>query len=182
MRAAVAAGTPSGRMAKEIMDAGGLVGDEVVLALLKERLAQPDTKHGVIFDGYPRTLAQAEALDTLISEEGLLINFVAALEVGDEDLVERISKRFTCASCGEGYHEKYKNPIIENTCDRCGGSDFTRRADDNPSTVRNRLHAYHQQTAPVLDRYENANLVRRLSGDAKIEEIYASLQQMVREI
>ena len=179
LRAAVAAGTEYGRKAKEIMEKGELVPDEVVINIISDRLEEDDVKNapGVIFDGFPRTVAQAEALDRMLAEKGMKLDAVIVLDVDDEALVERITGRFTCAKCGKGYHEKYERPKVEGVCDECGGTEFTRRADDNEETVRQRLEAYHAQTAPLIEYYEKAGIVRRVDGMAAIDEVTRQIEQ-----
>ena len=180
LRAAVAAGTEAGKTAEAVMKSGGLVSDEIVLAILKDRLAEDDVKAGVILDGFPRTVAQAEALDVLLEESGQTIDSAISLEVDDEAMVERISGRFTCGSCGEGYHDSFKTPANEGVCDNCGGSDFKRRADDNAETVRARLVAYHEQTAPLIAYYDNKRSLSRCDAMANIDEVASSLKVLVK--
>src|SRR5690606_18366140 len=155
LRAAVAAGSETGRKAKAVMDAGELVSDEIVIGVVAERLDQPDVRSGVVFDGFPRTAAQAEALERLLAERNMALDAVISMEVEDEKLVDRISGRFTCANCGEGYHDRNKPPNRTGVCDVCGSTEFVRRADDNEETVRQRLVAYHVDTAPLIAYYEN---------------------------
>ena len=171
LRAAVAAGTDVGRQAKAVMEAGELVSDEIVTGVVSERLDQDDAKGGVIFDGFPRTAKQAEALDRILAEKDLELDSVIEMQVDDDKLVERVSGRFTCASCGEGYHDLYKLPKQEGVCDRCGGTEFKRRADDNAETVRQRLAAYHAETAPLIDYYDAAGKLTRVDGMAPIEQV-----------
>ena len=162
LRAAVATGSEIGKKAKAVMDAGKLVSDEIVIGVVDDRLDEPDTKMGVIFDGFPRTAAQARALDRLMGEKGLKLDAVVSMEVDDDLLVDRVSGRFTCASCGEGYHDTYKLPAKEGVCDNCGGTEFKRRADDNAETVRARLKAYHADTAPLIDYYRSTGKLKAL--------------------
>jgi len=179
LRAAVAKGTEAGKQASAVMEAGGLVSDEIVLAILKDRLAEDDTAKGVILDGFPRTTAQAEALDALLAEAGQKIDAAISLEVEDEAMVERVSGRFTCSSCGEGYHDTFKQPVEPGTCDRCGGAEFKRRADDNADTVRARLGAYHDQTAPLIAFYAARGQLARVDAMGEIGSISASLGEIV---
>lgn len=179
LRAAVAAGTEAGRKAKSIMEAGGLVSDDVVLAVLGERLAEGGTDKGVILDGFPRTLGQAEALDTLLSDKGMTLDAVISLDVEDEQMVERISGRFTCANCGEGYHDSFKTPAQEGVCDQCGGTEFKRRADDTAETVRSRLEAYHAETAPLIAYYEDRDALVHVDAMASIGQVTAELEKVV---
>lgn len=179
LRAAVRAGTPAGQAAKAVMDAGGLVSDDIVLAILRDRLAQPDVTRGVILDGFPRTAGQAEALDRLLADTGQRINAAVSLEVDDAAMVGRISGRFTCAACGEGYHDEFKRPQVADTCDKCGGHDFTRRADDRAETVGARLAAYHAQTAPLIAYYEGKGVLARVDAMGDIPEIATALGAIV---
>jgi adenylate kinase len=171
LRAAVAAGTETGRRAKAVMDAGELVSDDIVVGVVAERLDQPDVANGVIFDGFPRTAAQAEALDRLLAERDMALDAVVSMDVDDERLVDRISGRFTCAKCGEGYHDRYKQPQRPGVCDVCGATEFVRRADDNETTVRQRLVAYHADTAPLIAYYEDRGKLTRIDGMASIDEV-----------
>jgi adenylate kinase len=171
LREAVRAGTEIGRLADEIMKAGKLFPDDLMSQILGARLDQPDTERGVIFDGYPRTQAQAESLDRLLAERGRGLDKVIELEVNEDALVDRISGRFTCARCGEGYHDRYKLPKIPTRCDVCGSEEFKRRADDNEEAVRTRMAEYRAKTAPILPFYEARGLVRRVDGMAPIGEV-----------
>jgi len=175
LREAVAAGTEVGKRAKEIMDAGKLVPDEVVIGIISDRLDQADTKNGVILDGFPRTVAQAEALDKLLAEKGRSLDAVIELAVDDEALIERITGRYTCARCGAGYHDKFQKPAKEGVCDKCGSTEFRRRSDDNEETVRSRLKAYHEQTAPILPYYQAQSKLHRVDGMADIDEVTRQL-------
>jgi len=165
LRAAVKVGTPVGQQAKAVMDAGELVSDAIVSALIGERLDQ-GVAAGAIFDGYPRTTAQAEALDLLLSERGQKLDHVIELEVDEAALIERIVGRFTCASCGTGYHDRFKVPAVEGVCDVCGATEFKRRPDDNAETVSTRMAEYRAKTAPILPFYEARGLVSRVDGMA----------------
>ena len=171
LREAVAAGSEVGRQAKAIMDQGRLVPDEVINRLVAERIAQPDCANGFVLDGYPRTRAQAEALDALLAERGAGLDAVIEFEVEDEALVERISGRFACARCGAGYHDRFKPTEVQGVCDVCGGTEFVRRPDDNAETVRARLEAYHQQTAPLLPYYRARGLLLPVDGMAEIDQV-----------
>ncbi|WP_413061024.1 adenylate kinase [Sphingomonas carotinifaciens] len=171
LRAAVKAGTPVGLQAKAVMDAGELVSDAIVSALIGERLDEADATGGAIFDGYPRTAAQAEALDLLLDERGRALDYVIELEVDEEALVERITGRFTCANCGTGYHDSFKPTAVAGVCDVCGATEFKRRPDDNAETVRTRMAEYRAKTAPILPIYEARGLVRRVDGMADMAEV-----------
>ena len=177
LRAAVAAGSEVGKKAKAVMEAGQLVSDEIVIGVVADRLDEPDAKAGVIFDGFPRTAAQAEALDRLLVDKGLTLDAVVAMEVDDDLLVDRISDRFTCASCGEGYHDTHKMPAKEGVCDKCGATEFKRRADDNAETVRARLTAYHADTAPLIGYYTGTGKLKTVDGMADIGEVARAIRE-----
>jgi adenylate kinase len=179
LRAAVAAKTPVGLAAKAVMDAGDLVSDEIVTGILSDRLDEGDVRRGFILDGYPRTVAQAEALEALLARKGMKLDHVVELVVDEEALVDRITGRFSCASCGEGYHDRYKRPAADGVCDVCGSDSFRRRPDDNEETVRNRLAEYRAKTAPILPHYEAAGLVRRVDGMAPIGEVEAAIEAIL---
>jgi adenylate kinase len=170
LRAAVKAGTPVGIQAKAVMDAGELVSDAIVSALIGERLDQ-GVEHGAIFDGYPRTAAQADALDLLLAERGQQLDAVIELEVDEAALIERIVGRFTCASCGAGYHDVFKQPAVAGVCDVCGSTEFKRRPDDNAETVSTRMAEYRAKTAPILPLYEARGLVSRVDGMADMDVV-----------
>ncbi len=178
LRAAVASGSEAGRQAKSVMAAGGLVSDEIVLAILQDRMAEPDVKRGIILDGFPRTEGQAAALDRLLATKGQRVTAAISLEVDDEAMVGRVSGRYTCA-CGEGYHDEFKRPAVLGVCDKCGGTDFKRRADDNAETVRERLKAYHAQTAPLIAYYEGKEVLERVDAMGDIAAIRDDLGAIV---
>lgn len=171
LRAAVKAGTPVGLQAKAVMEAGELVSDEIVNALIDENLASLAADQGVIFDGYPRTANQAASLDGLLAKHGRRLDHVIELDVDEEALVDRISGRFSCAKCSTPYHDRYNRPEVGGVCDLCGSTEFKRRPDDNADTVRTRLAEYRAKTAPILPIYEARGLVRRVDGMAPIEEV-----------
>jgi len=171
LRAAVKAGTPIGLKAKAVMEAGELVSDEIVSGIIGEALDALAPETGVIFDGYPRTEAQAHSLDGILSERNRTLNHVIELEVDEDALVERITGRFTCATCGEGYHDSFKQPKVEGTCDKCGGHEFKRRPDDNEETVRTRMAEYRAKTAPILPIYEARGIVSRVDGMADMNDV-----------
>jgi adenylate kinase len=179
LRAAVKAGTEIGRMADEIMKAGKLFPDDLMSEILGNRLDEPDTANGVIFDGYPRTQAQAESLDRLLGERDRSLDHVIELSVNEEALVERITGRFSCTNCGEGYHDIYKLPKVEGLCDVCGNDRFKRRADDNAEAVRTRLAEYRAKTAPILPGYEARGLVQRVDGMAPIGEVNYAIETIL---
>ncbi|HSR72626.1 MAG TPA: adenylate kinase [Kiloniellales bacterium] len=179
LRAAVASGSPLGREVKAVMDAGELVRDDLMVRMIGQRIDQPDCSRGFILDGFPRTVAQAEALDAMLAKKGLGLDAVILMEVDEEALVERITGRFTCAGCGAGYHDRFQRPKQDGVCDRCGGTDFERRADDNEETVRARLAAYRGQTAPILPYYEAKGVLWRIDGMAAIDEVTAQLEEVL---
>ena len=179
LRAAVAEGTDAGKAARAVMDAGGLVSDDIVLAILRDRMARPDTAKGVILDGFPRTTGQAAALDDLLSDQGQEIGAAINLEVDDAAMVERISGRYTCAKCGEGYHDKFKTPAVAGVCDKCGSTEFKRRADDNAETVGARLAAYHDQTAPLIAYYNAKGVLASVDAMGDIAAIGDELSRIV---
>ncbi|OAH44375.1 adenylate kinase [Sphingobium yanoikuyae] len=175
LRAAVKAGTPVGLQAKALMESGSLVPDEVVSGIIGEALDALAADTGVIFDGYPRTEAQAHSLDTILADRGRTLDHVIELEVDEDALVERITGRFTCATCGEGYHDVFKQPKVEDTCDKCGGHEFKRRPDDNEETVRTRMAEYRAKTAPILPIYEARGIVSRVDGMADMNDVSGAI-------
>lgn len=179
LRAAVAAGTDLGKQAKAIMDAGELVSDDIMVGMISERLDQADCANGFILDGFPRTVAQAEALDKMLKDKGIVLDSVIEIRVPDQNLVDRITGRFTCSECGEGYHDTFKQPKAEGVCDVCGSKDFSRRADDNAETVKSRLEAYHGQTAPLLPFYESAGLLAVVDGDQGMDTVTAEIKRVL---
>lgn len=179
LRAAVKAGTPVGKQAKAVMDAGKLVSDDIMIGLISERIDQPDCAQGFILDGFPRTVPQAEALDKLLNTKGIKLDKVIEVEVPDALLIERITGRFTCAKCGEGYHDKFKQPKKAGVCDMCGGTEFTRRADDNAETVGARLKAYHDQTAPLMPYYKGKGLLEVVDGNRDIDVVTGDLERVL---
>jgi adenylate kinase len=179
LRAAVKAGTPVGLQAKAVMDAGELVSDAIVSALIGERLDGAEAESGAIFDGYPRTGAQAEALDVLLAERGKTLDHVIELAVDEDALVERITGRFTCASCGAGYHDSFKPTEVEGVCDVCGSTEFKRRPDDNAETVRTRMAEYRAKTAPILPIYEARGIVTRVDGMAAMDAVGAEIDAIL---
>jgi adenylate kinase len=179
LRAAVREGTAVGLQAKAIMDAGQLVPDAVVTALIADQLDAHAHAPGIIFDGYPRTLAQAQSLDALLADRGMKLDHVIELTVDEDALVDRISGRFTCAKCNEGYHDRYKLPKVAGVCDVCGSGEFKRRPDDNAETVRARLVEYRAKTAPILPYYDARGLVSRVDGMADIATVTAAIEAIV---
>ena len=175
LRAAVKAETEVGLRAKAVMERGELVSDEIVSALIDAELAAMGPQTGAIFDGYPRTEAQARSLDEILASHGRTLGYVIELSVDEDALVDRITGRFTCAKCGEGYHDRYKLPEAEGTCDKCGSHEFKRRPDDNEETVRTRMAEYRAKTAPILPLYEQRGIVRRVDGMAAIDEVSSAI-------
>jgi adenylate kinase len=171
LRQAVKAGTPIGREASAIMEAGGLVPDKIVIQIIAERIAAPDCAKGFILDGFPRTLKQAAALDVLLASLGKQIDAVIEIKVDDKVLIDRISGRYMCANCGASYHDTNCKPKVEGVCDRCGSKAFVRRADDNGETVKNRLMAYYRETAPLIGYYFAKGKLRTVDGMAAISEV-----------
>jgi len=182
LRAEVKAGTTLGERARAIMEAGELVPDELVIAMLESRIQQPDAQSGFILDGFPRTVTQAVALDQMLARAGKRIDAVIELQVDDALLVDRIAGRFTCAKCGAGYHDTFKRPHVEGTCDVCGSHEFTRRADDNRETVTTRLAAYHTQTAPILPHYAALGRLYSVDGMADIDTVTEELESLLSRL
>jgi adenylate kinase len=182
LRAEVTSGSPLGLEAKKIMEAGQLVSDGIMIGMIDKRIDQPDCAKGFILDGFPRTVAQADALDAMLKKKGKKIDVVIELEVDDAALVERISGRFSCATCGTGYHDKFHRPKVDGVCDKCGGTEFTRRKDDNAETVGARLVAYHKQTAPILPYYKAAGLLHSVNGMADMSEVARQIDQVLQGV
>ena len=177
LREAVAAETPVGLKAKAIMAAGKLVSDDIVNAIVSDRLDHDDCANGFILDGYPRTLEQADALGEMLAEKKMPLDSVVELEVDDDQLVERVAGRFTCANCGEGYHDTFKQPQTSGTCDRCGATEFKRRADDNAETMRTRLQAYYKETSPLIGYYYAKGMLKRVDGMGDIGAIQEDIRK-----
>ena len=179
LRAAVASGSEVGKQAKAIMERGELVSDDIMIAMIKDRIQQPDCANGFILDGFPRTTAQAEALDEMLADMGLALDHVVEMKVKDEALVERITGRYSCAKCGAGYHDEFQKPAKEGGCDSCGSTEFSRRKDDNAETVTSRLEAYHTQTAPLLPYYEGKGVLAGVDGMAEIDEVTRQIEAVL---
>jgi adenylate kinase len=180
LRAAVKAGTPTGLQAKAVMDAGGLVSDEIVSGIIGEELDRLGSDKGVIFDGYPRTEAQAHSLDEILATRGRKLDHVIELVVDEDALVDRITGRYTCAKCNAGYHDRYLKPQADGVCDQCGGTEFKRRPDDNEQTVRTRMAEYRAKTAPILPIYEGRGLVQQVDGMADIKVVQDALEAILK--
>ena len=176
LRAAVASGSELGRKAKSVMDAGHLVPDDLMIAMIADRIGQADCAKGFILDGFPRTTPQAEALDRMLAAKGLQLHAVIEMQVDEDVLVDRITGRYTCARCGAGYHNRYQKPKVAGVCDNCGGTEFRRRVDDTEETVRTRLAAYHAQTAPILPYYRGRGVLQAVDGMASIDEVTRQIE------
>jgi adenylate kinase len=183
LRAAVAAGTEVGKRAKAVMAAGQLVSDDILIAMIEARIAEPDCKNGFILDGFPRTVAQAEALDVMLKGKGAKLDHVIELAVDDAALVARISGRYSCGDCGAVYHDQTKPTKVKDTCDACGSTKMVRRPDDNAQTVASRLKAYHDQTAPIIPYYRKAGSLKTVDGMADMNDVTKALGKVLgREV
>lgn len=182
LRAAIAAGSEIGLKAKAIMDKGDLVSDDVIVGIVSERLDKPDVAKGVVFDGFPRTPAQAEALDKMLAGRGSKLDAVIEMRADDEALVTRIAGRFTCKTCGKSYHDKFQPTKKPGVCDNCGGTEFVRRPDDNEKTVRDRLQVYNRQTAPLVSYYAKAGKLSVVDGMAEIGAVTASIAKVLNGV
>lgn len=182
LRAAVSSGSELGRKVKKIMDEGGLVPDDIMVKMIKERISEPDCKDGFILDGFPRTTAQAEALDLMLESLDKSLDNVIEIKVDDTALVERISGRFSCLDCGEGYNKKFKAPKAEGKCDKCGSGNFFHRSDDNAETVLARLKSYHAQTAPLIPYYEKKGVLQSVDGMKPIDEVMQDISCILKMV
>lgn len=179
LRAEVQSESTLGKEAKAVMDAGKLVSDALVIGIIGNRIDQPDCKNGFILDGFPRTVAQAEALDGMLEEKGMTLDAVIEMKVDDAALTERITGRYTCGTCGQGYHDTFHKPAKAGICDKCGGTEFKRRADDNAETVTSRLEAYHAQTAPILPYYADRGMLKSVDGMADMDEVTHQIEKVL---
>ena len=179
LRTAVASGSEMGQQAKKVMEAGELMPDEIMIEIISERIDQPDCANGFILDGFPRTTPQATALDKLLAAKSLSLGKVIELKVDEEALVERITGRYNCSNCGAGYHDRFQKPKQYGICNYCGGTEFTRRSDDNEETVRSRLGAYHAQTAEIVPYYEQKGILAKIDGMQDIEYVTAVIQGVI---
>jgi adenylate kinase len=177
LRTSIKRGEPLGQEAKAIMDKGDLVPDHLIVRMIEARIAEPDCAKGFILDGFPRTVPQAEALDRMLAATGKKLDAVVELKVDAAKLVERVSGRFTCATCGAGYHDVFKRPQKDGICDACGGATFTRRPDDNAETMKTRLRAYEEQTAPILPYYAAKGALQTVDGMAAMDVVYRALEK-----
>ena len=179
LRAATLSGNEFGLRVKSIMDSGLLVPDDVIIDMIADRIAQPDCRNGFILDGFPRTLAQAQALDKMLAERGRRLDHVIEFDVDEAALVDRLAGRFTCQQCGASYHERDNRPRVDGICDACGGCEFIYRADDRPETVRARLDVYHRQTAPILPYYRERGILCRVDGMAEIDKVTSEIEKIL---
>lgn len=179
LRAAVAAQTELGKKAKAAMDAGELVSDDIIINMIAGEITNPENSNGVILDGFPRTSLQAETLDGMLELHDMKIDHVIDLQVDEAILVERVTGRYSCAGCGAGYHDSFKKPAVEGVCDECGGTEFSRRKDDNAETIVSRLAAYNEQTAPLSEYYGNKGLLRKVDAMQDIEDVTAAIKAVL---
>ena len=179
LRRAVASGSPLGAKVKAIMEAGRLVPDEIIIEMIADRIAAPDAAQGFILDGFPRTVPQAEALDSMLAEHGKKLDHVILMEVDEPALVDRIAGRFTCQACGASYHERYKRPQVDGVCDMCGTADLVHRADDRPEAVKTRFEVYRRQTAPILPYYCARGILRTVDGMADIDTVTEQIEKLL---
>ena len=179
LRAAVASGSELGKKAKGLMEKGELVPDELIVGLIRDRIAQPDCAKGFILDGFPRTEAQAKALDKMLAETAKKLDQVVEMEVDEKALTERVVGRFTCAKCGTGYHDSFKRPKVEGVCDVCGSKEFTRRKDDTAETMKTRMAAYRAQTEPLLPYYRARGVLNKVDGMAAMDEVYRQIRAVL---
>jgi adenylate kinase len=179
LRAEMKSGSPLGKKAQSIVDAGALVPDELMVGLIEDRIARPDATKGFILDGFPRTEAQAEALDKMLARSGKKLDQVIEMEVDEKALTERVIGRFTCAVCGTGYHDKFKRPKVDGVCDVCGSKEFTRRKDDNAETMKTRMAAYRAQTEPLLPYYRARGVLKKVDGMAAMDEVYRQIRAVL---
>ncbi len=179
LRASITKKEQFGLEAKKLMDEGSLVPDELMIKLIEARIMQPDCEKGFILDGFPRTVGQAIALDTMLSQKEKNLDYVVEIKVNEDDLVERVAGRFTCSSCGEGYHDKFRPTKVAGICDACGSKKFTRRVDDNAETMKNRLKAYHGLTAPIVPYYQGRGALKEIDGMLPMDEVFESLEEIL---
>ncbi|VVT19925.1 adenylate kinase [Rhizobium sp. EC-SD404] len=182
LRAAVTAQTDVGKRAKAVMDAGKLVSDDIVNAIVSDRIDQDDCRKGFILDGYPRTLVQADAVEQMLAAKGLELSVVIEMRVEDELLVDRIAGRYTCAKCGAGYHDTNHQPKAEGVCDKCGSTEFKRRPDDKAETVQTRLQAYYKETSPLIGYYHCKGKLKSLDGMAPMDDVTGQIDAIIANL
>ena len=181
LRAEVSSGSDLGARAKKLMDDGQLVPDDLMIDMIAGQIDAMSDADGIILDGFPRTTAQAKALDNMLDERGLAIDHVIQLEVEEESLVARLTGRFSCIACGAGYHDTFAKPALDGICDKCGATDFARRSDDNAKTVKLRLEAYNEQTAPILPYYDRKGTLKRVDGLGDMETVFSEIKEIIEE-
>lgn len=181
LRAEVSSGSDLGARAKKLMDDGQLVPDDLMIDMIAGQIDAMSDADGIILDGFPRTTAQAKALDNMLDERGLAIDHVIQLEVEEESLVARLTGRFSCIACGAGYHDTFAKPALDGICDKCGATDFARRSDDNAKTVKLRLEAYNEQTAPILPYYDRKGTLKRVDGLGDMETVFSKIKEIIEE-
>ncbi|HVC53985.1 MAG TPA: adenylate kinase [Stellaceae bacterium] len=179
LRAATASGSELGQRVKTIMDSGALVPDEIVIQALEERIAAPEARNGVIFDGFPRTIPQAEALDAMLARHGFKLDHVVLMQVDEAALIDRLAGRFSCKSCGASYHERYHRPKFDGVCDICGSRDFLHRPDDRPEAVATRFEVYRRQTEPILPYYRDRGTLRTIDGMGEIDNVTRAIEAIL---
>lgn len=179
LRDEISSGSDLGATVKGVMEAGELVSDQLIIDLISTRITKEDCNNGFILDGFPRTTPQAEALDAMFAEKSMKLDRVIEIRVDDEAMVERITGRYTCSACGAGYHDRFRKTASEGVCDKCGGTDFSRRADDNAETVRSRLQAYHRQTAPIISYYGEKGILKSVDGMGAIDDVTKQLKDVI---
>jgi adenylate kinase len=182
LRAAIAAGTEVGKRAKAVMDAGKLVSDDIVIAIVSDRIDQPDCANGFILDGFPRTLVQADATERMLGLKGLDLSIVIEFKVDDAELIRRVSGRYSCAQCGSVYHDTDKKPAVEGVCDKCGSTHFKRRPDDNPETMAERLQVYYKETSPLIGYYHAKGKLKAVDGMADIDHVTAEIEAILSKL
>lgn len=179
LRAEAAKKTPEGLALKEVLDKGGFATDEMIINMVSKRIDEDDCKNGFILDGFPRTLPQAEVLEKMLDKKGIKLDAVIEIQVPDEIIMERILGRYACMKCGQGYHDKYQKPQIYGVCDKCGGTEFYRRIDDNRATVQNRLVNYRALTYPTIPYFEKKGLLRTVDGTGSIPAVAAKIDEIL---